>query len=84
MDIILQNQDKENLALNKEVYVSNSEGSNPGQNAVDGDTNTRWAAGVQDDNQWITVDLGDIYNINKTVLYWENSILNNLLFQSTD
>ncbi|RHM59843.1 MULTISPECIES: discoidin domain-containing protein [Coprobacillaceae] len=83
MDIILQNQDKENLALNKKVYVSNSEGSNPGQNAVDGDTNTRWAAGVQDDNQWITVDLGDIYNINKTVLYWENSYLSEYKIQGS-
>lgn len=83
MDIILQNQDKENLALNKKVYVLNSEGSNPGQNAVDGDTNTRWAAGVQDDNQWITVDLGDIYNINKTVLYWENSYLSEYKIQGS-
>ena len=83
MDIILQNQDKENLALNKKVYVSNSEGSNPGQNAVDGNTNTRWAAGVQDDNQWITVDLGDIYNINKTVLYWENSYLSEYKIQGS-
>lgn len=83
MDITLQNQDKENLALNKKVYVSNSEGSNPGQNAVDGDTNTRWAAGVQNDNQWITVDLGDIYNINKTVLYWENSYLSEYKIQGS-
>lgn len=82
-DIILKNQDKENLAFKKKVFVSNYEGSNPAQNAVDGDTNTRWAAGARDDNQWITVDLGDIYTVDKSVLYWENSYLSHYKIQGS-
>lgn len=71
--IILENQDKENLALNKTVYVKAAEGANPKEDAVDGNAETRWALGDRIDDGWITVDLGDIYDVNKVVLYWEAS-----------
>lgn len=71
--ITIENQDKENLALNKKVYVHAAEGANPKEDAVDGDIETRWALGESIDDGWITVDLGDIYDVNKVMLYWEAS-----------
>ncbi|WP_066309448.1 beta-N-acetylglucosaminidase domain-containing protein [Bacillus sp. FJAT-29814] len=38
--------------------------------AVDGNNNTRWAS-LYTDNQWLSVDLGQTYTINKVVLNWE-------------
>jgi hyaluronoglucosaminidase len=38
--------------------------------AVDGNPNTRWAS-LYTDNQWLSVDLGKEYSINKVVLNWE-------------
>ncbi len=71
--ITIENQDKENLALNKVTYVKAAEGANPKEDAVDGNIETRWALGDHIDDGWITVDLGDIYDVNKVVLYWEAS-----------
>ncbi len=60
-----------NLALNKEVIVSSTEnGGTPGSAAVDGDTGTRWSS-VFSDPQWIYVDLGASYPVNRVVLRWE-------------
>ena len=60
-----------NLALGKAVTVSSIEsGSLDGPNAVDGDGGTRWAS-ESGDPQWIYVDLGQTYNINRVVLNWE-------------
>jgi hypothetical protein len=42
------------------------------ENAVDGNFSTRWSSRFSDP-QWIQVDLGAIYYINKVVLYWEAS-----------
>jgi hypothetical protein len=42
------------------------------QNAVDGDPTTRWGSGwASSDPQWIQVDLGAVYHINRVVLDWE-------------
>lgn len=38
--------------------------------AVDGNNNTRWAS-LYTDNQWLSVDLGQTYSVNKVVLNWE-------------
>lgn len=59
--ITLENQDKENLAYQKPGFASHAEGANPLQDAFDGKIDTRWASGQQSDDQWITVDLGDVY-----------------------
>ena len=69
--VTIENQDKDNLAYQKTCFASNQEGANPVKNAFDGKVDTRWASGIQNDNHWITVDLGDVYNVNKVVLYWE-------------
>jgi len=62
-----------NLALEKPVTVSSIESTEyPANNAVDGEISTRWSSRFSDP-QWIQVDLGDIYNINRVVLNWEAS-----------
>lgn len=70
--VTLENQDKDNLAQGKKAFSSHQEGHNPRENAFDGKTETRWGSGTGETNQWITVDLGDIYDVNKVVLYWES------------
>ncbi|HYG39995.1 MAG TPA: discoidin domain-containing protein [Cytophagales bacterium] len=62
-----------NLALNKTTTVSSTENAGtPGADAVDGISNTRWASAFSDP-QWIYVDLGATYNINRVKITWENA-----------
>jgi len=67
-----------NLALSGTATASRSEGSFTPGKAIDGSTATdsRWSSyqsGADNDNQWIAVDLGSTYKINKVVLNWETS-----------
>ncbi|AHJ99786.1 carbohydrate-binding protein [Hymenobacter swuensis] len=61
-----------NLALNKLTVTSSTENSGtPGSAAVDGNTtSTRWGSAFADP-QWIYVDLGASYNVNRVKLTWE-------------
>ncbi|WP_419955417.1 beta-N-acetylglucosaminidase domain-containing protein [Neobacillus niacini] len=60
-----------NLAEGKQATASSSEVDWLTPNlAVDGNNNTRWAS-LYTDNQWITVDLGQVYSIDKVKLNWE-------------
>ena len=62
-----------NLALNQPVQASSEESSAVAKEyAVDGDTGTRWASQYSDP-QWIYVDLGATYDINRVVLNWETA-----------
>ena len=72
--------DDNNLALNKTGSVSSMEISAwnclPMKNAFDEDNSTRWASKGGEDaanTQWIYVDLGSVYNIQKVRLLWENA-----------
>ena len=59
------------FALNRTATASSID--NPGdapQNAVDGNPNTRWSSGYED-NQWIQVDLGSTVTFDRFVLAWE-------------
>lgn len=60
-----------NLALGKSTICSGYEnvGTKP-ENATDGALDTRWSSRFQD-GEWITVDLGKVYGINRVKLYWE-------------
>jgi mannan endo-1,4-beta-mannosidase len=60
-----------NLALNRPAFSSSNENSTliPSA-AVDGNMSTRWSSQFNDP-QWIYVDLGATYNINRVVLRWE-------------
>jgi beta-glucanase (GH16 family) len=62
-----------NLALKKPVRASSIEnGGTPAVNAVDGDGGTRWSSQATD-AQWLRVDLGATYAINRVKLTWENA-----------
>jgi mannan endo-1,4-beta-mannosidase len=60
-----------NLALNRPVTASSTEaGGNVAANAVDNSYSTRWSSAYADP-QWIYVDLGATYNINRVKITWE-------------
>ncbi|WP_436759260.1 ThuA domain-containing protein [Streptosporangium sp. V21-05] len=60
------------LAQGKPVTVSSVEtgSAHVGANAVDGNPATRWGSAYADP-QWISVDLGASYNLNRVRLNWE-------------
>jgi beta-glucanase (GH16 family) len=74
-----------NLALNKPVTVSSTEnGQSLGSAAVDGNGTTRWSSAFADP-QWLYVDLGASYNVNRLKLTWEAAYGKDFLVQvSTD
>jgi mannan endo-1,4-beta-mannosidase len=60
-----------NLATSKPVTVSSTEaGGNVAANAVDNSYSTRWSS-TYSDPQWIYVDLGATYNVNRVKITWE-------------
>jgi cytochrome c len=59
-----------NLALNKPATASSVEGAYTAAAAVDGSLTTRWSSAFADP-QWIQVDLGQSYAINRVKLTWE-------------
>lgn len=58
----------QNLALNKPAYASSGTPSA----AVDGNTGSRWESSWED-NQWIYVDLGAVYNFDNVRLLWQDA-----------
>jgi hypothetical protein len=72
-DMYLATAPQPNLAQNKPVTVSSVDAVGlEGPLAVDGNTSTRWASG-RTDNEWIYIDLGAQYNVNKVSLNWETA-----------
>ncbi|MBN1411102.1 MAG: discoidin domain-containing protein, partial [Spirochaetales bacterium] len=61
-----------NLALNRPVTASSVQDGLPPENAVDGNTETRWGSNWAD-NEWIRVDLGTATGLNQVVLLWETA-----------
>lgn len=60
-----------NLALNKPTYASSVENSGtPAKNATDGSGSSRWSSAFSDP-QWVTVNLGGQYAINRVKIAWE-------------
>ena len=71
---------EENIALHKNVTVSSldpaSAGKQNGENAVDGDSGTRWTsnrASGYDLHEWIVVDLEGTYLVDRVELDWEGA-----------
>ena len=64
-----------NLAYHKPATCSSQNGDGSGADkAFDGDaTGTRWESQWQNNDEWLVVDLVNVYNINKVVVYWENA-----------
>jgi hypothetical protein len=70
-----------NLALNKTTTVSSTENAGtPGSAAVDGNAGTRWSS-LAADPQWIYVDLGATYNVNRVKITWETALGRDYLVQ---
>lgn len=70
---------RENLALNKDVTVSGlevSDGRFTAEMAVDGvvSKDSRVSFAKDKDEQWLLVDLGDIYNIGDLVINYESKV----------
>jgi hypothetical protein len=74
-----------NLALNRPVTVSSTEaGGNVASYAVDNSYSTRWSSAYADP-QYIIVDLGANYNVNRVKITWEAAYAKNYQIQySTD
>jgi mannan endo-1,4-beta-mannosidase len=74
-----------NLALNRPVTVSSTEaGANVAANAVDNSYATRWSSAYADP-QYLIVDLGANYNVNRVKITWESAYGKNYQIQySTD
>jgi len=65
-----------NLARSGTATASRSETNYSPSLAIDGSSTTRWSSyqsGAENNNQWIAVDLGGTYKVNKVVLNWETS-----------
>lgn len=62
--------DEGDIAAGKEVFSSSIEEGFPVENVVDGDGGSRWASKWTED-EWIYVDLGEVYTISKIGLDWE-------------
>jgi photosystem II stability/assembly factor-like uncharacterized protein len=70
-----------NLALNKPAFSSSNESNLLTANmAVDGNYNTRWSSSFSDP-QWIYVDLGKTYAINRVKITWEAAYAKDYLIQ---
>ena len=73
-----------NLALGKEVTSSSRESASmDARNAVDGNMASRWASSYRDNN-WIAVDLGDVYALSGVTLHWEAAYARHYQIQVSD
>jgi beta-glucanase (GH16 family) len=74
VNIVVSSTPSQNLALNKVTTVSSTENAGtPGSAAVDGNAGTRWASAATD-AEWIYVDLGNTYNVNRVKITWETAL----------
>ena len=63
-----------NLASHKPTDASSVDIRYPSSNAVDGDLTTRWSSEIGGHGkEWLQIDLGNLYFINKVNLYWERA-----------
>lgn len=73
VNVTVTNPAGANLALNRPAFASSELGINDAADAVDGDVIiTRWES-AHADSQWIYVDLGSTYAINRVKIVWETA-----------
>ncbi|WP_198664736.1 discoidin domain-containing protein [Lewinella sp. IMCC34191] len=72
------------LARNRSATASSSRGGNAPGHAFDGVTNTRWESVQQSDPEWLYVDLGATYQIDRVLLTWEGAYGKDYLIQLSD
>jgi GH18 family chitinase len=84
ISITVQASTSTNLALNKPVTVSSVEVAGfEGDLAVDGNAGTRWSSGYADP-QYLAVDLGARYAINRVKITWEAAYGKNYQIQTSN
>lgn len=62
----------DNLAINKSVTSSSFQTDKYAINAFDNNLSTRFSS-LYNDNEWISVDLGQVYLISRVTLVWERA-----------
>src|SRR5512133_1024942 len=66
-----------NIALNKAVTASSTEGTFAPRQGVDGNGNTRWGSGfgtkAATNQEWFLVDLGATYALTGVKVVWESA-----------
>jgi beta-glucosidase-like glycosyl hydrolase len=81
VNVVVNNSGSGNIALNKIVTASSAEnGGTLAQAAVDGNLSTRWSS-LNTDPQWIYIDLGTSYTINRVKITWEAAMGKDYLVQ---
>jgi beta-glucanase (GH16 family) len=81
VNVVVASAPAGNIALNKIVTVSSTENAGtPGSAAVDGNAGTRWSSAFSDP-QWIYVDLGGNFNVNRVKITWETASSKDYLVQ---
>lgn len=61
------------LSQNRTAYASSTESGMTPNQAVDGNTGTRWSSVWGSDNEWIYVDLGAQATIDRVRIHWEGA-----------
>ncbi len=77
----------ENVAAGKTVTAISSDGENAPELITDGDTQTRWSSALASgdvSNYWVTIDLGDTYDIDGVSILFESAYARNLDIQVSD
>jgi hypothetical protein len=72
--------ERENLASGKTVTADNAASANPASNAADGDMQTDWRPSTGATTaapHYLTVDLGQVYNLEEVVIHWARGARNN-------
>jgi hypothetical protein len=72
-----------NLAWHKPATASTSYPGFPTSNATDGNGNSRWSSQFSD-NEWIYVDLGEVFTIRQVILRWETAYGRSYTIQVSD
>lgn len=74
---LIEKDDEVNIASKKTNHASselNNE-SKPSA-AFDGNIQTKWVSQENSDSEWIQVDLGDLYDVSRIKLYWDDQRAN--------
>ena len=71
-DVAVRPLGEVNLALDKPASASSVNGNNYASLANDGNTDTRWESSWED-NQYLEIDLGDYFMIDRSVIVWEGA-----------
>ena len=74
---------QENRALNRAAYHSSTiDYFQTGHLATDGQKETFWESSLED-GEWVYVDLGKIFTVEKVVLRWEGNLGSSYLIQTS-